>query len=164
MVFFVQVTVTRSARDHPETLKRSFCPRAASRQETLLETRAVTRATRTWRTVMTAFLTCDSPALLFLLSVISAWSSAFTRLSAVRTTSAFIPSIQRTRASLIHSISYSWRDFALRFHFSPISIREPTFYRAAWFAEFVLNQKEWRSLVLNQYYSLLQLLQCYNIT
>lgn len=37
--------------------------------------------------------------------------------------SAFIPSIQRTRASLIHiwhhSISYSWRDFALRFHFSP---------------------------------------------
>lgn len=68
-VVFLQVTATRSARDRPETSKRSCCPRAASRQETLLETRAVTRATRTWSTVMTAFLVCDSPALLFLLSL-----------------------------------------------------------------------------------------------
>lgn len=66
----LKVTATPSGTDHLAVRRRSFCPlRVPSRRLTRLVIRAVTKATRTWRTVMTAFLIRDSPALLFFISV-----------------------------------------------------------------------------------------------
>lgn len=66
----LKVTATPSVTDHPVVPRRSFSPpRVTSRRLTPLVTRAVTKATRTLRTVMTAFPIRDSPALLFLISV-----------------------------------------------------------------------------------------------
>lgn len=168
LLFHLKVTVTRSTRDHPETPKRSFCPRAASRQETLHVTRAVTRATRTWRTVMTAFLVCDSPALLFLLSVISAWIQSERLMSVFCFHSSLCceehtclrwdfhsishPYFQK------HGISYSSCDFVLRFHFSPFPFENHVSFDAFFaHAEFVLNQKS------EEVWSWINIIHCYSL-